>query len=90
MAFSVETMPFRATQPRRRAGGPPLYRQVADDLARHIGGGALRPGDRLPAEPLLAEAYGVNRLTVREAIGGRPTTATSSTSTSSPARPSSS
>lgn len=70
MAFSVETMPFRATPPRRSSGGAPLYRQVAEDLARHLRSGALAPGDRLPAEPILAEAYGINRLTVREAIGG--------------------
>jgi GntR family transcriptional regulator len=70
LAFSVDTMPFQATPPRRSSGAPPLYRQVADDLARHLRSGALAPGDRLPAEPILAEAYGINRLTVREAIGG--------------------
>src|SRR4051812_10842103 len=54
--------------PLRRAAGEPLYAQVARDLAARIRQGALAPGQRLPAEPALGRAYGVNRLTVREAL----------------------
>jgi GntR family transcriptional regulator len=60
-------VPFEAA-PLRRAAGEPLYAQVARDLAARIRQGALAPGHRLPAEPALAKAYGVNRLTVREAL----------------------
>src|SRR3954468_25000021 len=60
-------LPFEAA-PLRRAAGEPLYAQVARDLAARIRQGALAPGHRLPAEPALAKAYGVNRLTVREAL----------------------
>src|SRR5919112_3936460 len=64
---SVPTLPFRPA-PLRRAGGEPLYAQVARDLAAHVRRGTVAPGARLPPEPALAQAYGVNRLTVREAL----------------------
>ena len=60
-------LPF-APAPVRRAAPEPLYAQVARDLAGHVRAGAMAPGRRLPAEPVLAQAYGVNRLTVREAL----------------------
>src|SRR5919202_1913639 len=60
-------LPFRPA-PLRRASGEPLYAQVARDLAAHVRRGTMVPGARLPPEPALAEAYGVNRLTVREAL----------------------
>ena len=37
-------------------------------MARQIEGGAWAPGDRLPTEPQLAEAHGVSRTVVREAV----------------------
>jgi DNA-binding GntR family transcriptional regulator len=37
-------------------------------MAAHIRRGTVAAGQRLPPEPVLAEAYGVNRLTVREAL----------------------
>src|SRR4051794_40964467 len=61
------TLPFRPA-PLRRASGEPLYAQVARDLATHVRRGSMPPGARLPPEPALARAYGVNRLTVREAL----------------------
>lgn len=61
-------LPF-VPAPIRRTAAEPLYAQVARDLAGHVRGGTLAPGERLPAEPALARAYGVNRLTVREAVG---------------------
>ncbi len=45
-----------------------LYRRVADDLAQSIRDGVYRPGEKLPAERELAEAFGVSRPTVREAM----------------------
>jgi GntR family transcriptional regulator len=46
----------------------PLYRQVARELADRISAGELGPSERLPTESELAEHYGVNRLTVRQAL----------------------
>lgn len=41
--------------------------QIADQLRAAIADGTWRPGDRLPSEHRLAEAYGVSRGTIREA-----------------------
>jgi DNA-binding GntR family transcriptional regulator len=60
-------LPF-VPAPVRRAAAEPLYAQVAKDLAAHLRRGTMTPGRRLPPEPVLASAYGVNRLTVREAL----------------------
>lgn len=46
----------------------PLYRQVRAALLDRIDSGALRPGDRLPAEQALAQELGAHRLTVRRAL----------------------
>jgi DNA-binding GntR family transcriptional regulator len=52
-----------------RRGGAPVYRQVESELLRRIRDGELAPGQRLPTEPELAADWGVNRLTIRQAIG---------------------
>jgi DNA-binding GntR family transcriptional regulator len=67
MSVDATILPF-APAPVRRSASEPLYAQVARDLAAHVRRGTMTPGQRLPAEPVLAEAYGVNRLTVREAL----------------------
>jgi DNA-binding LacI/PurR family transcriptional regulator len=46
----------------------PLYEQISDKLREEIQTGQLRPGDRLRNEIELAEALGVGRNTVRQAI----------------------
>ncbi|WFE67340.1 GntR family transcriptional regulator [Micromonospora sp. WMMD714] len=46
----------------------PLYRQLADRLAREIEEGKLRPGQPLPSELHLQQTYGVARGTVRMAM----------------------
>lgn len=46
----------------------PAYRQVADELRAQIVAGVLSPGERLPAEPELAQMFGVGRSTIREAL----------------------
>jgi GntR family transcriptional regulator len=61
------SLPFQPV-PLRRASGEPLYAQVARDLATQVRRGTMAAGQRLPPEPALARAYGVNRLTVREAL----------------------
>jgi GntR family transcriptional regulator len=61
------SLPFPPA-PVRRSATEPLYAQVARDVATHVRHGTMKAGERLPAEPVLARAYGVNRLTVREAL----------------------
>jgi DNA-binding FadR family transcriptional regulator len=47
---------------------PPAYAAVADRLRRSIALGIVLPGEKLPSERALAEALGVSRVTVREAL----------------------
>ena len=47
---------------------PPVYAAVVERIRRAVALGVLLPGDRLPAERLLAESMGVSRVTVREAL----------------------
>lgn len=51
-----------------RQGGAALWRQIADKLDREIRDGILETGAQLPAEGRLAERFGVNRHTVRQAV----------------------
>jgi len=53
----------------RKRAGEPVYRQVESELLRRIQAGELAPGQKLPPEPELAAEWGVNRLTIRHAIG---------------------
>jgi DNA-binding FadR family transcriptional regulator len=46
----------------------PAYRKVAATIEQKILERALRAGDVLPAETALAEQFGVNRSTIREAL----------------------
>lgn len=46
----------------------PLYLQIQANIIQLIDLELLKPGDALPAERLLSEYYGVNRMTVRQAI----------------------
>ena len=57
----------------RAAAVPPLVAErLSDRLAARLGdeidAGRLRPGDRLPTEQRLADAHGVSRTVVREAV----------------------
>lgn len=45
-----------------------IYEEVAAQIQRLIGDGRLKPGDRLPPERELAEAFSVSRTSVRDAI----------------------
>ncbi|OPZ64188.1 MAG: HTH-type transcriptional repressor YvoA [Firmicutes bacterium ADurb.Bin506] len=46
----------------------PLYQQVYNIWKRRIESGDLKPGDRLPTERELCDAYDVSQITVRQAI----------------------
>jgi GntR family transcriptional regulator, transcriptional repressor for pyruvate dehydrogenase complex len=45
-----------------------LSQRVVDGITERIADGALKPGDRVPPEPVLMQEFGVSRSVVREAI----------------------
>ncbi|MBW9439088.1 GntR family transcriptional regulator [Enterobacter roggenkampii] len=49
-------------------GNKPMYQQIADALREKISAGELKPGDALPTESSLQEAFNVSRVTVRQAL----------------------
>lgn len=49
-------------------GNKSMYRQIADALREKISAGELKPGDALPTESSLQEAFNVSRVTVRQAL----------------------
>ncbi|MEP9204054.1 GntR family transcriptional regulator [Enterobacter roggenkampii] len=49
-------------------GNKPMYRQIADALREKISAGEFKPGDALPTESSLQEAFNVSRVTVRQAL----------------------
>lgn len=53
-------------RPRQRARG--LAHGLVDDLGDKIRNQSLRPGDKLPTESAIMQAYGVSRTVVREAL----------------------
>jgi DNA-binding FadR family transcriptional regulator len=55
---------FTTIKPVQRA------QEVHDQLARAIANGDYQPGDRLPSERELGQAFGVSRVSVREAMRG--------------------
>lgn len=52
----------------RRLRIEPAYKAVSAEIERSILNGALKPGMPLPTEQELADQFGVNRSTIREAI----------------------
>lgn len=52
----------------RRIRVEPAYKAISAEIERSIMTGVLKPGAPLPTEQELAEQFGVNRSTVREAI----------------------
>ena len=61
-----------ATTPRARTAlfrpGPPLYRQLADDLRARILDGEFSVAEAIPTEARLSEGYRTSRITVRHAL----------------------
>jgi GntR family transcriptional regulator len=51
-----------------RAGGLPYYVQVADHLRDEISSGRWTPGELIPSEAGLCEAFGVSRTAIRQAL----------------------
>jgi DNA-binding GntR family transcriptional regulator len=51
-----------------READQPVYAQLAESLHQQILAGTYRPGDRLPSEAMLVEAFKVSPMTVRRAI----------------------
>jgi len=49
--------------------GISLWRQISEKLIDEIRSGALKSGTQLPADTVIAERFGVNRHTVRRAVG---------------------
>ncbi|WP_306151797.1 phosphonate metabolism transcriptional regulator PhnF [Roseovarius sp. MMSF_3281] len=48
---------------------PPIWKSIYTSLNTDIGSGHYQPGDKLPTEAALAKRFGVNRHTVRRALG---------------------
>lgn len=46
----------------------PVYKQLMDSIKTKVVNGELKIGDRLPSEREMAKIYGINRMTVRNAI----------------------
>ena len=46
----------------------PIYQQLMNNIKQKIVNGELKVGDRLPSERVMAEKYGINRMTVHNAI----------------------
>ena len=53
--------------PRRQERRQPVYREIADAIAREIKAGRLKPGERLPTQRELATQLGVTLTTVTRA-----------------------
>ena len=51
-----------------RDSAVPQYEQIKQILLRDIESGVLGPHSRLPSERKLVEAFGVSRITVRQAL----------------------
>lgn len=59
-----------STTPSSSSGGrsTSLSQRVVDGISERIAEGALKPGDRVPPEPVLMQEFGVSRSVVREAV----------------------
>jgi DNA-binding FadR family transcriptional regulator len=72
LSTEVPTMPDAsvsapyAVRPRQRGRG--LAHSLVDDFGVRIRDGVLRPGDKLPTESEIMQAFGVSRTVVREAL----------------------
>jgi DNA-binding GntR family transcriptional regulator len=59
---------FELPRPVQRVAGTAVWQQLRADLLSKIESGILAPGDALPPEAALAQAYRVSRLTIRRAL----------------------
>ena len=58
----------KALGPIDRSAFEPPYSQLARQLRERVASGEFQPGDRLPSEAELCDAYGVSPMTVRRAV----------------------
>jgi len=65
-AEAASSAPSFVGRPRQRARG--LAHGLVEDLGEKIRSQSLRPGDKLPTESAIMQAYGVSRTVVREAL----------------------
>ena len=59
---------LNSISPIQHGSGTAAWLQIRSDLFMRISNGILAPGDELPSEPALANAYTVSRLTMRRAL----------------------
>ncbi|MCX7799281.1 MAG: substrate-binding domain-containing protein [Fimbriimonadales bacterium] len=52
----------------QKGGARPAHAQIREAILEQVRSGALRPGERLPSEPEIAERFGVSRMTANKAI----------------------
>jgi GntR family phosphonate transport system transcriptional regulator len=64
----MRDMDGSTVSPVRRGTGEAVWRQIEQTLAAEIAAGVYPPGARLPTEAVLAERFGVNRHTLRQAM----------------------
>jgi len=65
---TLETRLFGGTWTPAGHAPTPVWVQIEEQLADRIESGALEPGERLPPERELADALGVSRMTIRQAL----------------------
>jgi GntR family transcriptional regulator len=52
----------------QESAGGPLYVRFQDIIMKKIESGEFLPGEKMPSERVLAEVYGINRMTVKSAV----------------------
>ena len=67
-ADPAPAVPAGPPPPRPRPRGRGLAHSLVDDFSVRIRDAVLRPGDKLPTESAIMQAYGVSRTVVREAL----------------------
>lgn len=59
---------FQSSGMAQAVEGVPMYRQIYEALLMEISSGKLKPGDQLPSEKELCEAFQVSRITSKKAL----------------------
>lgn len=67
--LTVDSRPFRGLVLPAEQGDLPIHARIEAWLAAAVARGSLADGDRLPSEQDLAGAFGVSRMTLRQALG---------------------
>lgn len=61
-------LPANGPDEELEAAGGPLYVRFQDIIMKKIEAGEFLPGEKMPSERVLAEMYGINRMTVKSAV----------------------